>query len=97
MDHSRREDAPGADAGDGSAPGAPDGPLRAVAGLDASGRRTGAYVDVYDRRHPSDILHVPADEFAAFVARAKAGGFDHLVPDELKPPAGPPPEPGRAP
>jgi hypothetical protein len=82
--HPHHEDAPGADAGDGSAPGAPDGSLRAVAGLDPSGRRTGACVDVYDTRHPSDILHMAADEFAAFVARAKAGGFDHLVPDELK-------------
>lgn len=77
------EDAAGVDAGDGSAPAA----LRAVPGIGA--RLCGvADVDVYDRRHPSDVLHVAADEFASFVARAKAGEFDHLVPDELKPPGG---------
>lgn len=93
--HPHREDAAGADAGDGSAPAAPDGSLRAVAGLGARvcGR---ADVDLYDRRHPNDVLHVFADEFGRFVARAKAGDFDHLVPDVLKPPAGPPPQPGRA-
>jgi len=95
--HPPHEDAPGADAhGDGSAPGAPDGPLHAVAGLGARLCGT-ADVDLYDRRHPAEVLHVFADEFARFVARAKAGDFDHLVPDELKPPAGPPPVPGRAP
>jgi hypothetical protein len=81
--HPPHQDAPGADAGDGSAPGAPDS-LRAAAGLDPSGHRSGAYVDVYDSRHPADILHVAADVFAAFVARTKAGRYDHLVPDELK-------------
>jgi hypothetical protein len=84
MDHPHHEDAPGAEFhGDGAAPGAP-AVLNAERGIDPSGQRTGAYVDVYDRRHPADILHVTADEFARFTARAKAGEFDHLVPDDLK-------------
>ena len=62
--------------------------LNAVPGLDPSGNRSGAYVDVYDSRHPADILYVTADMWAAFSAAIKAGRFDHLVPDELKPPAG---------
>lgn len=87
MDHPQREDAPGADTPDC---------LHAVRGLRV--RICGhADVDLFNIRHPADVLHVVADEFAVFVAKVKAGGFDHLVPDELKPPAGPPPEPGRAP
>jgi hypothetical protein len=41
----------------------------------------GAAVDLYDSRHPdAEVLHVAADEFAAFLSRAKAGEFDHLLP-----------------
>ncbi|HEY2238859.1 MAG TPA: hypothetical protein VGI21_08715 [Streptosporangiaceae bacterium] len=38
-----------------------------------------ADVDLSDGRHPADVLHVPADEFAAFVQRVKAGAYDHLA------------------
>jgi hypothetical protein len=54
-------------------------------------------VDVFDTSHPYEVIHQPADHFAAFLAKAKAGHFDHLVPTEVKPPAGDPPVPGRAP
>jgi hypothetical protein len=80
--HTPHEDAPGAVVGDGAAPGAPDG-LRAVQGLGVKicGR---ADVDVFSIRHPADVLHVVSDEFATFLAKAKAGEYDHLVPGELK-------------
>jgi hypothetical protein len=45
----------------------------------------GNSVDVFDTRHPYEVLHLEADEFAAFLAKARAGHFDHLVPTELKP------------
>ena len=72
---------PGMDAAPETAPAV----LNAVPGLDPGGRRSGAYVDVYDSRHPADILYVTADMWAAFAAEIKAGKYDPLVPEELKP------------
>jgi hypothetical protein len=38
-------------------------------------------VDVYNSAHAADIIHVPADEFAEFADRVKAGEFDGLYPE----------------
>lgn len=70
------EDAAGVAVGDGAAPAAPG--LRALP-------CHGVSVDVFDSRRPELVLHVAADEFAAWAARVKAGAYDHLIPDELQP------------
>lgn len=70
--------------------------LNAVRSLEARAC-DGDSVDVFNTRHPCEVLHSPADEFAAFIARAKAGYFDHLIPADLltpgRGPAGPRPGP----
>jgi Domain of unknown function (DUF397) len=40
----------------------------------------GGAVDVRNSREPGEVLHVQADEFAAFVLRVRAGMYDHLLP-----------------
>jgi len=39
-----------------------------------------ASVDVFDTASPADVLHFPAEVFAAFIARVKSGHYDHLAP-----------------
>jgi hypothetical protein len=52
----------------------------AVGGIDARVCKDDpACVDVISPRH-AEPWHMPADEFAAFVARVKAGTYDPLLP-----------------
>lgn len=39
---------------------------------------TAGYLHLRDQRHPDDLIHVRADEFAAFALMIKGGVFDHL-------------------
>jgi hypothetical protein len=61
--------------------------MAAVQGLDAQQCHR-AYVDVFDTTHPADVLHFPADVFAAFIERAKAGKYDDLCPTAVELPGG---------
>jgi hypothetical protein len=36
------------------------------------------HLHLRDERHPDDMLHVRADEFAAFALMIKGGVYDHL-------------------
>jgi hypothetical protein len=57
------------------------GPCALIGYLEVSPCEGGA-VDLRDARYPGDVLHVRADEFAVFLAQAKAGVFDRLVPKD---------------
>jgi hypothetical protein len=40
---------------------------------------TAGYLHLWDQRHPDDLIHVRADEFAAFALMIKGGVYDHLL------------------
>lgn len=55
------------------------GPCASIGHLEAVPCQEG-YVDLRDGRHADEVLHVAADEFAAFTSMIKGGAYDHLLP-----------------